>query len=177
MRLILTLLCAVSLSCAGVAGISAWHAPPTTCRSSQNRGSTRKSPSPRPKRSIRASMTSGCSASPMPQDRSVSRTVNGKRSRPRCSRATSCGPLPARRSPGRLGRACRYRRGPRRQPRHGADHDAELTARGRRQKPGAFSTWSNQSKPISLTMRFDITISRHSSWSPATCWWLVNGGM
>ena len=43
--------------------------------------------------------------------------------------------------------------------------------------PAAAATWSNQSKPISLTMRFDITISRQSSWSPATCWWLVNGGM
>ena len=41
--------------------------------------------------------------------------------------------------------------------------------------PGAASTWSNQSKPISLTMRLEMTISRASSW--AKCWWLVNGGM
>jgi hypothetical protein len=30
------------------------------------------------------------------------------------------------------------------------------------QNPGAFSIWSNQSKPISLTMQLEITISRAS---------------
>ena len=45
------------------------------------------------------------------------------------------------------------------------------------QNPGAFSIWSNQSKPISLTMRLEITISRASdvAWS-LKCWWIVNGG-
>ena len=43
------------------------------------------------------------------------------------------------------------------------------------QNPGAFSTWSNQSNPMSLTIRLEITISRASS--VAKCWWLVNGGM
>ena len=43
--------------------------------------------------------------------------------------------------------------------------------------PGAFSIWSNQSKPISLTMRLEITISRASVLGSALkCWWTVNGG-
>ena len=41
--------------------------------------------------------------------------------------------------------------------------------------PGAGSTWSNQSKPISLTMRLLIMMSRASS--VAKCWCVVNGGM
>ena len=46
------------------------------------------------------------------------------------------------------------------------------------QNPGAFSIWSNQSKPISLTMRLEITINRASdvAWALLKCWWMVKGG-
>ena len=63
-------------------------------------------------------------------------------------------------------------------PRWPAPSPADLSLRAAPdQNPGAFSIWSNQSKPISLTMRLEITISLASaaSWS-LKCWWTVNGG-
>ena len=39
---------------------------------------------------------------------------------------------------------------------------SSIRATAQLQYPGAFSIWSNQSKPISLTMRLEITISRAS---------------
>jgi len=67
-------------------------------------------------------------------------------------------------------------RGARYRPKGGSFGPATLLEQGF-QYPGAFSIWSNQSKPISLTMRFEMTINRASdvAWS-LKCWWMVNGG-
>jgi hypothetical protein len=55
---------------------------------------------------------------------------------------------------------------------------SSIRAAAELQNPGAFSIWSNQSKPISLTMRFEITISRASDVASGglKCWWMVKGG-
>src|SRR5215470_17297629 len=47
----------------------------------------------------------------------------------------------------------------------------ERVRRGLVQKPGAFSSWSCQSNPISLMMRLLITMIRESF--VAKLWWLV----